>query len=530
MTIISTYSLLPLISSLFVIVLGFFVWLKKPREWLHTLFFLYAFVIAVWLFGTFLLFNSTAEAEQVRWDRFIYAAVIFIPIFLYHFGLIYCGLVTQRLFLISGYLLAFIFLPISQTDLFVSGVYKYSWGIHTVAQTWHHLFLAYFFFYFIFFFINLSQYYRRSEGIRKKQIGYLLIGYGILDVIGPLAFLPAYGIPIHPIIFLSAVPFALVLAYAIIRHNALDIKTITAEVIVTVLNLVTLTELFFSRSSTEFVLRGAVLAVIFVFSVFLVRAIKKEIQRREEITNLARALKEANARLQELDAAKSEFLGIAAHQLRTPLSIIKGYISMILEGDYGQVAAAAVKPLQNVYTSNEQLIHLVDDFLDVTRIETGRVELNLQPTDLKKVTAGVLEELSGRALAKKLKIKTKLSAVPAIPLDSEKIRHVIFNFLDNAINYTEHGEILVSLEATSEEAAIVFTVQDTGVGFDADDQKNFFQKFYRGRNVKGVNINGTGLGLFICRKFIEAQGGEIWAASPGSGRGSTFGFRLPVSK
>ena len=128
MEIHSTYSLLPLVGSIFVIVLGFFVWFKKPKEWLHILFFLYAFTIAIWLFGTFKLFNASEEPNQIFWDRFIYIGVVFIPIFLYHFGLLYCDIKKQKILLAIGYLLAFIFLPFSQySEKFVSGIYRYSW-------------------------------------------------------------------------------------------------------------------------------------------------------------------------------------------------------------------------------------------------------------------------------------------------------------------------------------------------------------------------------------------------------------------
>lgn len=525
MEIHSTYSLLPLASSILVITLGFFVWIKKPREWLHILFLFYCFTIAMWLFGTFLLFNATAPADQIRWDRFIYVSVVFIPIFLYHFGLIYCAIKRQRWLLILGYLLALFFLPFSQTDYFVSGLYTYQWGVHTVARFGHHVFLFYFFAYFILFFINLYRYYKTLSGQRKKQVGFILVGFAILDIIGPLAYLPAYGLPVFPLIFLSGVPFALIVAYAIIRHNALEVKTIAVEIIVTILNLLALAELIFSRSSFEFLARALVLLSVFMFSVLLVRSVQREIKRRDEVTHLARSLEKANLRLQALDKQKTEFFSIASHQLRTPMSILKGYIELIHDGAFGKATKKMCVVLDNMDETNERLVHLVDDFLDVARIEQGRTEFSFALADMVELVTSVVKELSDRAAGKGLILVWQPpSGGVSISMDAEKIRHVIFNFVDNAIKYSEKGTITVLLDKADDELRV--RVRDEGIGFGKLDEANFFQKFYRGANVKAVSMTGTGLGIYVCRKFIEAHGGRVWAKSKGLGQGSEFGFSL----
>lgn len=525
MEIISTYSLLPLVSSVVVVVLGFFVWLKRPRDMLAILFFLYCFTIALWLFGTFHLFDAVADEDAIFWDRIIYIGVNFVPIFLYHFGLIYCGITRQRVMLVMGYLSAFIFLPLTQSPLFVDGLFRYAWGVHTRAQFFHQPFLIYFFIFFIAFFVNLWIHYRHASTERKLQVRPVLVGFLILDIIGPLAFLPAYGISVYPVVFLSAIPFVLLLAYAIIRHNALDMKTISAEVFVTLIAFIFSVEVFFVRTTIEFLLRIGALAALVSFSVLLVRGVKNEVRRREEIQQLAKDLQEANARLTELDHAKSEFLSIAAHQLRTPLSVIKGYTSMMQEGDYGRVPKEMQPILDNVYNSNEHLIHLVDDFLDISRIESGRTKYDFKPLDVSSIVGDVINELSARAQEKGLRVEIKkCDALPAVVADAEKIRHVIYNFIDNAIKYSPKGAIVVACVFTKDE--IQCTVTDTGIGMDKIDRENLFQKFYRGRNVQGIEVNGTGLGLFVCKKFIEAHQGRIWVESAGSGKGSVFGFAL----
>jgi signal transduction histidine kinase len=306
----------------------------------------------------------------------------------------------------------------------------------------------------------------------------------------------------------------------------LGAKVIRTEILVGIGLFFLTAQLFTSVSVGQMVGRLLFLLLAAVLSLMLIRSVIVEVERREELQKMDKELRAFNQRLQELDKQKTEFLSIASHQLRTPLSIIKGYISMALEGDYGQISSAALQALHNVYNSNEHLVHLVDDFLDVTRMETGRIEFNFQPTDLGKLVTEVAGELKIGAEIKKLKFITEIAKAPPIKIDSERIRHVIFNFIDNAIKYTEKGVITVKLAKEKNPPAVVLTVTDTGLGLDESDRKNLFQKFYRGQNVKATNVNGTGLGLFVCRKFIEVHQGEIWAVSPGLGQGSTFGFRL----
>lgn len=532
MEIISSYSFLPLISAIFVVILGFFVWFKKPRQSLHIIFLFYSIAISVWLFGTFQLFSASVDADKIFWDRFIYLGVVFIPVFLYHFSLIYCEFFRhrwQKALLYFGYLSAFFYLPLSQTDYFVKDLYKYKWGVHTVAQTFHHAFLAYFAIYFILFFVNLIIYYRRAVGERKNQAKYLLFGFAILDIIGPLAFLPAYGVPIHPAIFLCALPFVLIVAYAIIRYNALEVKVIGAEVLVTLLNLVAAADIFLARNRAELILRLIIFSAILCFSLLIVRSIYKEIQRREEMTKLAKSLEIANARLQELDKQKTEFLSIAAHQLRTPLSIIKGYVELLSDGGYGRTTKEMKDIFHNMDESNEHLIKLVDEFLNISRIEQGRVKFDFQPGDAVQLVKGIITELAPKAKTKNLRLAVKAKTkIPLVNMDAEKVRHVIFNFVDNAIKYSEVGEVAVILE--NDKDGITVKVRDSGIGFGKIDGANFFQKFYRGDNVKGMNVTGTGLGLYVCRKFIEAHGGQCWARSTGLKKGSEFGFFLPFSR
>lgn len=244
--------------------------------------------------------------------------------------------------------------------------------------------------------------------------------------------------------------------------------------------------------------------------------------------NVYHQLKEANFRLQELDTQKTEFLSIAAHQLRTPLTIFKGYLELLDDGAYGKMPKESGKVISDLNENNEHLIKLVDEFLDITRIEQGRTKYDFKVGNIRAVLGEAIKQLAEKAEEKSCKINYHRGAVlPTVVMDSEKMYHVIYNFIDNAIKYGQESDIEVTAQAQDDGVAV--RIKDKGLGFGKTDEVNFFQKLYRGENVKGVNVTGTGLGLFVCRKFVEAHGGRVWAISSGIGKGSEFGFWIPLA-
>lgn len=369
---------------------------------------------------------------------------------------------------------------------------------------------------------------RRAGGLVRQQIKYILGGYflGANLAMTTNLVLPWFGY--FELNWLGQFFSTLVAAfttYAILKYRLLYIKLITTEGFVILLNLALFVQLVLSDSPVKLALNALVLAAVLLVSIWLVRSVRKEITAREEVTTLARSLKAANLKLQEIDRQKTDFLSIAAHQLRTPLSVINGYIELIKEGDYGQVTDETKGVLDNMDESNERLVKLVDEFLDITRIEQGRTKFDFKKQSIAAVVASAVAELKDRARQKNLKLQWRPAPLPPVLIDEEKIRMVVFNFIDNAIKYSEKGAITVAAE--TEDRGIAVRVADHGLGFEKTDAANFFQKFYRGNNVKGADVTGTGLGLYVCQKFIEAHQGKIWAKSPGLGKGSEFGFWIP---
>jgi len=249
----------------------------------------------------------------------------------------------------------------------------------------------------------------------------------------------------------------------------------------------------------------------------------------QRIESATRELRISNAQLQKLDEAKDEFISMASHQLRTPLTSIKGYISMLMDGDVGKVSKEQEHILQEVFISSERMVRLIGDFLNVSRLQTGKFIIDKHPVDLAKVVRQEIESLEPNASAHGLRFTYKEPKnIPQLNLDENKIHQVIMNFCDNAIYYSkEHAKIKVSLAVVNHH--VEFTVKDAGIGVPAAEQEQLFDKFFRATNARKQRPDGTGVGLFLAKKVIDAHDGEILFESK-EGKGSTFGFRLPVSK
>lgn len=230
-----------------------------------------------------------------------------------------------------------------------------------------------------------------------------------------------------------------------------------------------------------------------------------------------------------VERMKTEFVSIAAHQLRTPMSAIKWTLRMILDGDLGPITSEQKDFLDKSYVSNERMISLINDLLNVTRIEEGRHLYNLILVNLEDLTNNIVSSYTEIAKRKSLALEyvKPEQKLPQVKVDVEKIRLVISNLIENAIKYTPvKGSIAVKVSV--EEGRVQVAVKDTGVGILKDQQERIFTKFFRGTNVMRMETEGTGLGLFIAKNIVETHGGKIWFESE-EGKGTTFLFNLPTA-
>lgn len=234
-------------------------------------------------------------------------------------------------------------------------------------------------------------------------------------------------------------------------------------------------------------------------------------------------------REKEIEKMKTEFVSLAAHQLRTPLSAIKWALKMLVEGDLGQLLPEQMEIVKKTYQSNERMVGLVNDLLDVTRIEEGKYLFKPVFTEIEPIVRFVINSYQEEAKRKELILEIQKPVgdkMPRVMIDVEKMKIAIQNLIDNAVKYTlPGGRVTVSFKYDKKELAVA--IKDTGVGIPEDQKERVFSKFFRGTNVVKMETDGSGLGLFIAKNIIEAHGGKIWFESERA-KGTTFYFSLPV--
>ncbi|HWT40008.1 MAG TPA: ATP-binding protein [Dongiaceae bacterium] len=262
-------------------------------------------------------------------------------------------------------------------------------------------------------------------------------------------------------------------------------------------------------------------------SVQEVRELNASLEQRINVAT--RELRASNTQLQHLDEVKDEFISMASHQLRTPLTSIKGYLSMLIEGDVGEVTKEQKHLLSEAFVSSERMVRLIGDFLNVSRLQTGKFVIDKRPVDLAQLIEREIEGLGPNASARGITFTYKKPKnIPILELDENKIEQVIMNFADNAIYYSKNeGKVVMTLKKAGD--YVEFKVIDHGIGVPKEEQGKLFTKFFRAANARKARPDGTGVGLFLAKKVIDDHGGSIVFESE-EGKGSTFGFRLPLPK
>lgn len=349
-----------------------------------------------------------------------------------------------------------------------------------------------------------------------------------------IGYIPLGAIFMLPIIFLSS--------YAVYKGNFVNVRIISISVLVFLLSIITFTEVLFTDVLWLLIVRMIIFLFVLLFGLFLIRSVMREVHQREYIEKLAGELaqtndqlKTANDKLKELDKQKTEFVSIASHQLRSPLTAIKGYSSMLLEGSFGPIEDRAKEAVEVVFQSSLKLINIIEDFLNITRIELGRMKYEISIFDLGKIVETVINDqipnIKKKGLTSKLE-KGESNDTYLISADNGKITQVISNLIDNSIKYTPQGEIKAKIEnlLISGKSVIRFSISDTGVGIDQETLPRLFDKFVRADDAGKTNITGTGLGLYVAKQIVESLGGKIWAESEGKGKGSTFIVEFPKAE
>lgn len=520
---------------------GIFVYLNAPKALLNKLLLLIALSFSAWVTMSLLIWaGNDGELFAFIWPFFAVSAS-FLSIFSIYF--IYVFLNKRDVSFGTKIVFSLLLLPVlllAHTDFSVSGfnlaycdafeyegqIFKYYYnGLGFIAVAW---ILA-----------LLVNAYRKADRLFKKQI--VLMGLGIelflisfITIIFVVTELTTQGIledsRLEYYALFGMTFFMTMIGFLIVKFKTFNIKLIGAEALVVALWFLVASLTLVAHSSTTRLVAFLTLIFTTIAGVFLIRGVKREVQQREQIEELAQSLKRANNRLKELDRMKSEFVSIASHQLRSPLTAIRGYASMVLEGSYGKITDKTAEAVGRIAESAKFMALSVEDYLNVSRIEAGNMKYEMNDFNFKEMTSKVVDELRPTILKKGLLImfKSDCDGSEMVHADIGKTRQVISNLIDNAMKYTPKGSITVIVHDDIKKKKIYATIQDTGVGMSKETIEGVFEKFVRAKNANNVNTTGTGLGLFVAKKMIEDMGGRVWAESQGEGKGSAFHVELPL--
>ena len=526
--------IIAIISLIVVFALGLLILANMQRSSAKQTFAALIFFIGFWLSSSLFVDLSTSLTGVIFWAQtsIVWAAAI--PALWLYFAHVFpkknkLNHIRQLIIILP----ALIFLVLSPTTLNIETLRISPIGEREIVHgPLYSFLLIYFLIFIVWAFARLYKSYRTNPKIIKIQIRYIFggaVGAMLLALIGMVLF-PFFGVEaVTNFSSLTVLVFIIASTYAILRHHLLQIRVMTAEIFTGLLLLTLLINVFSFKTKEQLILNLGLFLSAIIFGVFLVKSVLQEINAKEEIELMAHQLQNANLRLRRLDRAKSEFISIASHQLRTPLTAIKGYVSMILDGTYGNLDQEKREVLDRVYSSNERLIALVNDLLNLSRIERGKLQFEFRSVDdLAEILTSVVNESMVNATKKNLKIDYKEQKLPRVNADPHKLRQIFVNVIDNAIKYTEKGWIKIRTETTPKK--IIFIFQDSGMGMTHEEINGIYEKFRRGRGGKKFHAGGMGIGLYICHKIIEAHEGKIYAKSKGLNQGTTFYVELPYNK
>ena len=506
---------------------------KKNRA--NQLFFLMSILLCIWpLFGYLTYFAKQSDIS-LFWVKWAYATVSMFLCVFYFFFLYF--LKEERKFKIFNIFIlttSSLFVIIS---FFTNGIVRQieiqKIGVKPYFGPMSYLYYVYAFIVFIFIFYRFYKNYTISSKEEKLKIQYFFIGTFIFiflattfDIIIPIL---QKSYEFHQFGNYAGIIFLGFTAYAIVKHHLFGIKIILSEVFSGLIVIVLFIDFLLSESITEYILKGLLFFGSSIFSYLMIRSMVREVKQREKLQRAHHQLESAYQKLERLDQAKSEFLSIATHQLRSPLTVTIDAISIILDGELGQLNFKQRKYLKEVFHRARKMVEVVNNFLNLSRLELGRMKFNFQKTNLKELLEETIDNLACQEEAKKKGLKfiyypPKEPLQPVI-VDQFQIQQVMQNFITNAFHYTNQGEIEVKLYQKNH--SVVFSVRDTGMGLTSDEKEVIFEKFRRGKRAQNQYTEGSGIGLYLATQIIKAHHGRLWVESKGENQGSTFYFSLP---
>jgi signal transduction histidine kinase len=527
--------LVPIVLALF---LSVYSLVKSKFSGLSIVFFSFCFGFCLWLIGSLVDWvYSDYFWVYFTWSWLDFINIVFFVLGAYFFGLLSRGKIStwERIIFLALCAPAFVltFVGNSVVDFY-----------HPVCEATNNQFLTGYKFWaegviVMIMLYQLFSVWKKTEKHKKIQSSIVLLAlllffavFGLTEYIASITGL--YEINLYGLFVLPL--FIIVMVFSITNLGLFQFRLLGTQILAYALIIVVGSQFLFIQNSTDRELSIITLVIAILLGALLIRNANQEIKHREKIEKLAKELGVANGKLMELDHLKSEFLSLATHQIRAPLTAIKGYSSMLADGDFGILPQKAKESARTITKSCQNLINIVEEFLNISRIEQGRMIYEKSIFDMGELIEEVAEEfkpaIDRAGLTLKLEIPKYTEA--KVNADRNKIKQIIGNILDNAVKYTVRGSIDISVflekELDRQKEMVKIEVKDSGVGIDHEEIGKLFSKFSRTKNANRTNVHGTGLGLYIAKKMAEAHGGSVKIFSKGLGHGSTVIIELPIYK
>jgi signal transduction histidine kinase len=504
---------------------GFFFFSPKLNK-IKLFFALTTLSVGGWVATLYLLYHAQDVIDLLFIGRLNYVFVQFIFLFLLLFSLhfpsvsVFRTKLSEILFGSWTVLLAIVTLF---TNLVIENEIWTGTKLETSFGDLFFLVLIQFAVFMFFFVRNFVTKLTTLTGVERRQVIFVLIGILIsvvfttfTNLVMPL--LGNYSIQYFGPFF--SLFFILFVLYSIHKHHLFETKLIGIELMVFVLIMLTLIRTVLSSSVSDLVFNALIFAITVPVSIFLVKAILVEIKNRNR-------LEKANRILEAENELKTELVSTVMHQLRSPITAIRGYASMMLEGSFGQIQSDFNKPLQTISTSSADLAKIIDEFLNYRKLKSGDIALNKERVDLRLMVQDIADEYQPRANQAGLQFIIEIDETHSeYLLDADKvmIKEAIKNLVDNAFKYTKEGWVKISL--TRQDEKILISVRDSGMGMKGETINKLFHEFYRSDNADAVNVSGFGLGLFIVKTIVEHHNGRVLVSSEGLGKGSIFSIEV----
>lgn len=540
-----TFENIVLLSTALVNIILFIIIGLRSGKTRNTYFFL-GFILSVlsWVVGV-LFFRILDGKDLLMTTRFVYFSATLIPFFILLFTQTFpkreLGFSKVKLIIFLIFPVLFLTLTLIPGAVIKNVVTDVPYRSITFGP-FYYLYFLYIIIYFLIAIGLMVKRYFSLKGIERNQIEIIFLSILVSSFVGMATNLIMPSFNNFSLFWVG--PFfsgymVLTIGYAIVKYGLFEIKLIATEFVTFSTWILMFSKIILDKNNSDRILDLIVLLLLIISGIYVIKSVTKEISLREkddklvgDMAGLNKTLEKTNVRLKELDQKKSEFMSLATHQLRAPLTAMRGYYSMIQDGTFGKIDNPEIEDVINkISRSTTDLTMIVEDYLNISRIEQGRMQYNFVTIDISDIVKDVVKEVSPTVQHAGLTLNLKYDETQKyiVSVDQGKIKQVVFNIIDNSIKYTPKGSVNVSIEKTKDKKVRI-SIKDTGVGIKPGVIPQLFQKFTRAPDASETNILGTGLGLYVADQILKAHDGRAWAESEGQGKGAQFYIELGLTE